>query len=90
MKTTTTKKKSKYPYFVICIDECGEEGSLKLGKVYQVVKPVSGDVKGDVRVIDEECEDYIYCSNRFVKVSLPPNVEKILKQHIKAKMVNGR
>src|SRR5687768_8390880 len=64
--------KRRYPFFVICIDNRGYEGSLMLGKAYKVIKPLAEDPEYDLRVIDEEGEDYLYSARRFVPVDLPP------------------
>jgi hypothetical protein len=43
-----------------------------LGKAYKVIKPLAEDPGYDLRVIDEEGEDYLYSARRFVPVDLPP------------------
>ena len=43
-----------------------------LGKAYKVIKPLAEDPEYDLRVIDEEGEDYLYSARRFVPVDLPP------------------
>lgn len=64
-------RKQDYPRFAICIDNHGYELSLLVGKVYRVVKPLANDEPYDLRVIDEEAEDYLYPAERFVPVDLP-------------------
>ena len=62
----------------MCIDNAGYEGSLYVGKVYQIIKPDRNDRAYDIRVIDEEGEDYLYSVERFVPVELPPKARKII------------
>jgi hypothetical protein len=67
-----------YPYFVVCINARGYEGSLYVGKIYRVIRPHANDLPPDIRVIDEEGEDYLYSANRFVPITLPTKVKRVL------------
>jgi hypothetical protein len=49
---------------------------LKLGKVYAVVKSEPNDRPYDLRVIDEEGEDYLYPAKSFVPVDLLPKARR--------------
>ena len=62
---------AKYPRYAICIDNRGNEVSLQIGKVYEIIAPHINDRPYDVRVIDEEGEDYLYHASQFVHVDLP-------------------
>jgi hypothetical protein len=66
----------RYPYFVLCVENSGHEESLIVGKVYRVIRPEKFDKLYDLRVIDEEGEDYLYSASRFVPVELPPRGRK--------------
>jgi hypothetical protein len=68
-----------YPALAICIDNRGNEASFLKGKVYQIVEPCPGDGPRDVRVIDEEREDYLYSADQFVMIELPPAKAKIVQ-----------
>jgi hypothetical protein len=68
----------RYPRFALCIDNRGYEGSLWIGKVYRIIKPSRNDGPMDVRVIDEEGEDYLYSRDQFVPVDIPANARKVL------------
>src|SRR5207248_337128 len=74
----SSKDKIHYPYFAMCIDNRGYEGSLWIGKVYEVIKPHENDGPKDIRVVDEEGEDYLYSNDQFVAVALPANAKKVL------------
>src|SRR5262250_153388 len=59
------------PRFVICIDNSRYPASLELHKVYRVVSDDAAIRDGDLRVVDESGEDYLYPAARFVPVALP-------------------
>ena len=63
------------PQFVICVDNSGYPASLELRKVYERLKDIEAEREGYFRIIDESGEDYLYGSERFVKVSLPKDVK---------------
>jgi hypothetical protein len=74
----SSSHKRRYPYFAICIENHGNEGSLWVGKVYQVIRPEKFDGPRDLRVIDEEGEDYLYSNKQFVVVELPTKAKRVL------------
>lgn len=65
------KSGQKFPYFAICVDNHGVSASLQLGKGYRVIQPLRDDRAGELRVIDEEEEGYLYPRTRFVEIELP-------------------
>ena len=74
------KAKVSYPQFVVCLDEGGARGSLHRGRIYQVIRPEPGDLAQDLRVIDEEGEDYLYPSKQFEPIVLPPKIKRAIVQ----------
>jgi hypothetical protein len=58
--------------FVVCVDNEGYDVSLDVGKVYQLLptEKIARD-HGQMRVVDNEGEDYLYSAERFVEVKLP-------------------
>ncbi len=64
----------KQPKFAICTDNCGYEASLELRKLYQVIQDSKANSIGQIQVIDESGEDYLYPSSYFVPVDLPASV----------------
>lgn len=64
----------KQPKFAICTDNTGYEASLELRKLYQVIPDSKAKSIGQIRVIDESGEDYLYPSSYFVPVDLPASV----------------
>lgn len=62
--------------FAVCIRNKGYPASLELHKIYRLVADESAAADGDVRVVDESGEDYLYPARWFVEVELPPAVKK--------------
>ena len=52
--------------FAVCIDNQGYPASLEKHKIYPVVADDRAERDGDLRVIDESGEDYLYSALRFV------------------------
>jgi hypothetical protein len=65
--------------FAVCIDNSGYPASLELHKIYRVLPDADAAMDGDVRVIDESGEDYLYPADFFVLVDLPRDTERILQ-----------
>lgn len=64
----------------MCVKNTGVEASLLVGKVYKVIRPAVNDGPRDVRVIDEEMEDYLYPSTFFVEIEVPARARRALAQ----------
>jgi hypothetical protein len=60
--------------FVICVDNHGYEVSLEMRKLYEVMTDVAAEKHGQIRVIDESGEDYLYPATLFDRVVLPAHV----------------
>jgi len=76
----STANKPVPPRFVMCVNNKGYEGSLWIGKVYEVIRPEPNDAAHDLRVVDEEGEDYLYNAARFETLDLPPRAQKAVKR----------
>jgi hypothetical protein len=66
--------------FAVCINNAGYPASLELHKIYRVLPDEDAESDGDLRVVDESGEDYLYPAGYFVLVELPQAVEKSLLQ----------
>ena len=64
--------------FVVCIDNSGYEASLELHKIYRIVPDHDAGQEGDLRIVDESGEDYLYAASRFVPIEVPRAVERAL------------
>lgn len=68
------------PRFVVCVKNKGYAASLELRKLYQVVADDTAAKLGQIRVIDESGEDYLYPEEYFVPVQLPQSAEKAVRR----------
>lgn len=57
--------------FAICVDNRNYEVSLEVRKLYEVVDDADAEKHGQIRVIDESGEDYLYPATASNRVSLP-------------------
>jgi hypothetical protein len=72
------KLKQNLPEFVVCINNSDYPASLELHKIYRVIVDKDAIEEGDIRIIDESGEDYLYPSSCFVPIQVPQIVEKSL------------
>lgn len=72
-----TQKKVAFR-FAVCISNEDYEPSLELHKIYRVIPDEDAEVDGDLRVIDESGEDYLYPADWFIFIELPHVLEKSL------------
>ena len=74
------QRKSSAARFAVCVDNSGYPASLELRKIYRVLPDDDAAEEGDVRVVDESGEDYLYPASHFMVIELPKEVEqKLLK-----------
>jgi hypothetical protein len=75
-----TMKKSTHIHaqFVVCIKNAGYPASLELHKIYRLIPDAEAAEDGDIRVVDESGEDYLYPASRFAPIEVPAVVEKSL------------
>lgn len=65
---------------VVCVANEGHEASLELRKLYELLPDAEAARHGQLRVIDESGEDYLFPASFFVAVTLPePVVEQVLR-----------
>jgi len=67
--TTTTSHQ-----LVICVKNEDYPASLEKRKIYETITDPAAEKHGQIRVIDESGEDYLYPQEYFVPVSLPKNI----------------
>ena len=72
------ESKKTVPEFVVCINNIDYPASLELHKIYHVLPDKAAADEGDIRIIDESGEDYLYPSSYFVPIQVPETVEESL------------
>jgi hypothetical protein len=70
--------------FAVCVDNRGYEVSLERNKIYAVLHDKKAESDGDIRVVDESGEDYLFSAERFVPIDVPPRVKKSLLEGSRA------
>ncbi len=61
--------------FVVCHKNNGYEASLERNKIYVVVPDQDAEAEGDIRVVDESGEDYLYPAHWFVALEVPKAIQ---------------
>ena len=64
--------------FVVCLENKGNEVSLERRKIYQVLPDSEAEKHGQVRVIDESGEDYLYPQRFFAPIELPQPIRRAI------------
>jgi len=72
------KKNESIPEFAVCIKNEGYPASLELHKIYRVLSDKAAATDGDLRVIGESGEDYLYPASYFAPIKVPAAVEESL------------
>lgn len=62
----------------MCVRNDGYEASLERNKIYSVLPDDEAERDGDLRVVDESGEDYLFSANRFVAIEVPSAVRASL------------
>lgn len=73
----TTPRKGR-EHYVVCVDNADYPASLEQHKIYRVVPDVDAELDGDIRVVDESGEDYLYSQDRFSPIRVPAMVRESL------------
>ena len=66
--------------FVLCVDNSEYPASLELHKIYRVIADRGALERGDLRVVDESGEDYLYPADWFIPIDLSPDIRVKLKR----------
>jgi hypothetical protein len=74
-------KQAKAPSgkFAICVNNTDYPVSLELHKLYRLVPDEEAERDGDLRVIDESGEDYLYPADYFLAVEFPQTIQRTLQ-----------
>ena len=70
------KEDSIHRRFVICVRNEGYVVSLEKRKIYQLLEDDDAEQHGQLRVIDESGEGYLFPKGFFVPIELPASTEQ--------------
>ena len=76
MKTS----KSLKARFAICVDNSEYPASLELHKIYRLIPDEEAKKDGDLRVIDDSGEDYLYPADYFLLIDIPRGTAQSLNK----------
>ncbi len=76
--STRLRKAAVGRQFAVCVDNSGYEASLERNKIYVVLPDRDAEKDGEVRVVDESGEDYLFSAHRFVAIDVPAAVKASL------------
>ena len=74
------QRKAHAPKFAVCVDNSGYPASLELHKIYRFMPDEQAAADGELRVVDESGEDYLYSADRFVQIEPPQALKRSLLQ----------
>ena len=77
------------PRFALCVDNSGYLASLELHKVYRILPDKIAEEDGDLRVVDESGEDYLFGADRFVLVDFSPDTLRVLNRSFARSQPSG-
>jgi len=69
-------------HFAVCVKNRGNEASLELRKLYQLVPDSDAEKDGMLRVIDESGEDYLFPASYFVLAPLSAALEEAVQHAV--------
>lgn len=67
-------------HFAVCMNNAEYPAALERHKIYRVLPAATATANGDVRVIDESGEDYLYPADYFLMIELPQATQRALKR----------
>ncbi len=65
--------------FAICINNSSYPASLEKNKVYRILPDEDAKEDGDLRIVDESGEDYLYPADYFIVVTIPGATARALE-----------
>lgn len=72
------KSKRRASRFLICVENKGYAVSLEKRKIYLSLSDPAALKHGQVRVIDESGEDYLYPKSLFLPITIPESLQKAI------------
>ena len=80
--TLLTDAKRGEARFVLCVQNKDYPASLELRKIYQVLADEKASKHGQMRVVDESGQDYLYPQEYFIPIKLPQAAERAVLKAI--------
>ena len=71
-------KRTQAADYVVCVDNAHYPASLELHKIYRALPDEDARADGDLRIVDESGEDYLFPAGMFVPVNPPDQVRSSL------------
>jgi len=72
------RRASKALRFAVCVRNDGYPASLERNKIYRTIPDADAASDGDLRIVDESGEDYLYPKPWFVVIEVPSAVRASL------------
>jgi hypothetical protein len=66
--------------YAVCVNAAGYRVSLEPRKIYEVWPDPDAESHGQLRVVDETGEDYLFPATYFRFLTLPPGVTRLLRE----------
>jgi hypothetical protein len=82
---TSTRRAAPTLTFAVCVRNDGHEASFERNKIYAVLPDDDAERDGDLRVVDEGGEDYLFAADRFVAIEVPSAVRASVLQASRAR-----
>jgi len=76
--TSTRDRRSGGRRFVVCARNAGYRASLEQNKIYVAIPDEDAERHGQLRVVDESGEGYLFSADRFVAIKVPAAVRASL------------
>ncbi len=74
------KKTKTTPSFAICVNNNEYPASLELHKIYRILPDKDAQTDGDLRIVDESGEDYLFPADYFIPIELPQPIVRVLNK----------
>ncbi len=72
--------KSDTQRYVLCVSNEKYSASLESRKIYQCIPDTQAEAHGQIRVIDESGEDYLYPVDIFLPIEIPEEAPRAFAQ----------
>ena len=73
----------------MCVRSDGYDASLERNKIYTVLRDEETECNGDLRVVDESGDDYLFSADRFVAIAVPAAVRASILKAAQAEIRRG-